>query len=77
MGSSFGPFAAALLGHVLLIRFGDCSCPSLIGSGFVVVPFGDDFLDSFEILEHRKAIPGLSGASSCTGSSMQGGVATG
>jgi len=51
--SSFGPFAAALLGHALLICFGGCSCPSLIGSGFVVVPFGDDILDSFEILEHR------------------------
>jgi len=52
-GSSFGIFAAVLLGHAWLIRFGGCSCPSLIGSGFVVVPFGNDFLDSFEILEHR------------------------
>ena len=42
-----------LLGHAWLIRFGGCSCLSLISSGFVAVPFGDDFLDSFEILEHR------------------------
>jgi len=52
-GSSFRPFAAALLGHALLICFGGCSCPRLIGSEFFFVPFGDDFLDSFEILEHR------------------------
>jgi len=32
---------------------GGCSCLNLIGSGFVVVPFGDDFLESFKILEHR------------------------
>ena len=52
-GSSFGTFTAALLGHAWLICCGGCSCLNLIGSGFVVVPFGDDFLDSFEILEHR------------------------
>jgi hypothetical protein len=52
-GSSFGTFTVALLEHAWLIFFGGCSCLSIISSGFVVVSFGDDFLDSFKILEHR------------------------
>ena len=52
-GSSVGTFAAVLLGHAQLSRFVGCTSHSLLGSGFLIEPFGKDFIDIFERLEHR------------------------